>query len=57
MLEHSIFKLFVVYSAVKNGWSVRLVQNNQFEFRKNKSKLPDDYGSKHFIYDLFRYEI
>ena len=35
----SLHKMLFIYNAVNNGWSVKKVSDNSFEFIKNKDKV------------------
>ena len=49
----SLHKMLFIYNAVLNGWTVKLLSKNNFEFKKNKDNVKkelylDDY-LKHFV--------
>ena len=51
----SLHKMLFIYNAILNGWTVKLISDNNFEFKKNKEDVKkeiylDDY-LKHFAKD------
>jgi len=47
-----IYKMIFIFNALKNGWTVKMIENNKYEFKKSKEKEKtinvDDY-LKNFI--------
>ena len=44
----SLHKMLFIYNAILNGWTVKLLSKNKFEFKKNKDSVKkeiylDDY--------------
>ena len=35
----SLHKMLFIYNAILNGWTVKLLSKNSFEFKKNKSAV------------------
>lgn len=55
MLE--LQKMIFIYNALQSGWSVKMLPNNKFEFKKSSSNLTkevflDDYLKKFIEYNL-----
>ena len=55
MLE--LQKMIFIYNALKTGWSVKMLPNNKFEFKKTSSNTTkevylDDYLKKFIEYNL-----
>ena len=55
MLE--LQKMIFIYNALKTGWSVKMLQNGKFEFKKSTTNLTkevflDDYLKKFIEYNL-----
>jgi len=55
MLE--LQKMIFIYNALQSGWSVKMLPNNKFEFKKSNSNLTkevflDDYLKKFIEYNL-----
>ena len=55
MLE--LQKMIFIYNALKTGWSVKMLPNNKFEFKKSNANLTkevflDDYLKKFIEYNL-----
>ena len=47
----SLHKMLFIYNAILNGWTVKLLEKNSFEFKKNKDAVKkeiylDDYLKK-----------
>ena len=54
MLE--LQKMIFIYNALKTGWSVKMLPNNKFEFKKSNNNTKevylDDYLKKFIEYNL-----
>ena len=38
-MDHSqLIKIFFIYNAILNGWTVKLLSNNKFKFFRSKNK-------------------
>tara|TARA_B110000037_G_C17012412_1_gene461868 strand:+ start:38 stop:220 length:183 start_codon:yes stop_codon:yes gene_type:complete len=42
-------KMIFIYKAIKNGWTVKNIGNNKFEFIKDKSKIKKEINLEEFI--------
>ena len=56
MLE--LQKMIFIYNALKTGWTVKMISNEKFEFKKSKSNvkkevLLDDYLKKFIEHNLW----
>ena len=41
--------MIFIYKAIKNGWTVKNIGNNKFEFIKDKSKIKKEINLEEFI--------
>ena len=42
-------KMIFIYNALQNGWTVKMLKNNQFEFIKSKKKTKTNLNLNKFI--------
>ena len=45
----TIYKMTFVYNALLNGWTVRKLKNNKFEFSKNKEEIKKEVYLDNFL--------
>ena len=50
-------KMIFIYNALKDGWSVKMINNGKYEFKKSKSNIKkelllEDYLKKFIEYNL-----
>jgi hypothetical protein len=45
----SIYKMSFIYNAILNGWTVKKLQNNKFEFSNNKDELKKEFYLDNFL--------
>ena len=50
-------KMIFIYNALKDGWSVKMINNGKYEFKKSKSNIKkelllEDYLNKFIEYNL-----
>jgi len=45
----SVYKMSFIYNAILNGWTVRKLQNNKFEFSNNKDELKKEFYLDNFL--------
>ena len=45
----SLHKMLFIYNAVINGWTVKLVSKNNFEFKKKKKKVKKEILLDNFL--------
>ena len=55
-IENIIIKMIFIYNALLSGWSVSMIENNKFEFRRNIEKEDeisiDTYLKKFIEYNM-----
>tara|TARA_B100000575_G_C23142410_1_gene665299 strand:+ start:7218 stop:7454 length:237 start_codon:yes stop_codon:yes gene_type:complete len=49
---HNIYKMTFIYNAVLNGWTVKKLKNNNFEFSNNNEELKKEFYLDNFIKDF-----
>jgi hypothetical protein len=47
-----IYKMTFIYNALLNGWTVRKLKNNNFEFSNNKEELKKEFYLDNFVKDF-----
>ena len=45
----TMYKMTFVYNALLNGWTVRKLKNNKFEFSKNKEEIKKEVYLDNFL--------
>lgn len=48
----NIYKMTFIYNAVMNGWTVKKLKNNNFEFMNNKEELKKEFYLDNFLEDF-----
>ncbi len=48
----NIYKMTFIYNAVMNGWTVKKLKNNNFEFTNNKEELKKEFYLDNFLEDF-----
>ena len=48
----NIYKMTFIYNAVLNGWTVKKLKNNNFEFSNNNEELKKEFYLDNFIKDF-----
>uniref|UniRef100_A0A6C0B4M5 Uncharacterized protein n=1 Tax=viral metagenome TaxID=1070528 RepID=A0A6C0B4M5_9ZZZZ len=44
-----LFKMMFIYNTLLNGWSVKMIADNKFEFNNNNRKVKKDFYGDGFI--------
>ena len=44
-----IFKMMFIYNTLLNGWSVKMISKNKFEFNNNDRKIKKNFYGDSFI--------
>lgn len=44
-----LFKMMIIYNALLNGWSVKMIAKNKFEFSNNNRKVRKEFHEDNFI--------
>ena len=42
-------KMIFIYNAVKDGWTVKMLDNGKYEFKKNKNDLKQELNLEDFL--------
>ena len=50
-------KMIFIYNALCNGWSVKCLENNKFEFVKNKSKVKKEINLNDYLKKFVEYNL
>ena len=48
----NIYKMTFIYNAVMNGWTVKKLKNNNFEFTNNNEELKKEFYLDNFLEDF-----
>ena len=44
-----LFKMMFIYNTLLNGWSVKIISKNKFEFNNNNRKVKKNFYGESFI--------
>ena len=44
-----LFKMMFIYNTLLNGWSVKMISKNKFEFNNNNRKVKKNFYGESFI--------
>ena len=50
-------KMIFIYNALKKGWTVKCLENNKFEFIKNKSKIKKEINLENYLKKFIKYNL
>lgn len=50
-------KMIFIYNAIKKGWTVKLIENDKFEFIKNKSNIKKEINLKKYLEKFIKYNL
>ena len=52
-----LFKMMFIYNTLLNGWSVKMIAKNKFEFNNNNRKVKKDFYGDEFIKEFIEKNI
>ena len=52
-----LFKMIFIYNTLQNGWSVKMVEKNKFEFTNRNKEIKNQYFSEDFIKEFIKKNI
>ena len=47
-----LYKMIFIYNTLVNGWTVKMLDNNQFQFTNSNKEIRKKYLSKTFLRDF-----
>ena len=50
----TIYKMSFIYNSILNGWTVKKLPNNKFEFSNNKDELKKEFYLDNFLKDFIK---
>jgi len=50
--KDEIRKMIFIYNALNDGWTVNKLENNKFQFKKDKEKAPEEFYLNGFLQDF-----
>ena len=50
--KDEIRKMMFIYNALNDGWTVNKLENNKFQFKKDKEKAPKEFYLNGFLQDF-----
>ena len=50
-------KMIFIYNTLQNGWSVKMVEKNKFEFTNRNKEIKNQYFSEDFIKEFIKKNI
>lgn len=50
-------KMIFIYNALKKGWTVKYLDDNKFEFIKDKSKLKKEINLENYLQKFVQYNL
>ena len=50
--KDEIRKMIFIYNALNDGWTVNKLENNKFQFKKDKEKAPKEFYLNGFLQDF-----
>ena len=57
MYSKELFKMIFIYNAILNGWSVKFMEGNKFEFTSNDKKIRKEFIADNFIKEFIEKNI
>lgn len=52
-----LFKMIFLYNAILNGWTVKLIEKNKFEFTNSDKKIRKEFIADNFIKEFIEKNI
>ena len=49
--------MIFIYNALKKGWTVKCIENNKFEFIKEKSKIKKEINLENYLKKFIKYNL
>ena len=54
---YTLQKMIFIYNALKKGWTVKCLNNNRFEFLKEKSKIKKEINLENYLKKFIEYNL